>query len=170
MIQHTFRFTACLILIGISYVQCSVSKKKSANAASRQATAAAPMAKDPISGKESSNAQSIQGSWQFDNFTMVNTSKTILFPMEVPMLYFDVKGKKFSGTGGCNNISGSFVLNGNELTFTQPFIMTRMSCNAMGEKIFVNYLNSVQRFLIEGNSLQLITDSKPAIVLKRVMK
>jgi heat shock protein HslJ len=170
MFQNSFRFSVYVLLFSICCAQCSVSKKQSANTDSHAATANAPAAKDSPTDKGATNALSIQGSWEFDNFTMVNTSKTILFPMEVPMLYFDTKTKKFSGKGGCNNISGGFVLNGNELSFTQPYIMTRMSCNAMGEKLFVDYLNSITRFLVEGNSLQLISTSKPVIMMKRVQR
>nr|MBP6316073.1 META domain-containing protein [Chitinophagaceae bacterium] len=170
MFKNSFQFSLYLFIFGICCFQCSVPKKKSTNTGSHNATANAPVAKDSPTDKGATNTLSIQGSWEFDNFTMVNTSKTILFPMEVPMLHFDTKTKKFSGKGGCNNISGGFVLNGNELSFTQPYIMTRMSCNAMGEKLFVDYLNSIKRYNINENTLELIGDAKPVIIMKRVVK
>lgn len=114
--------------------------------------------------------KSLQGTWKFDYFTMVNTDKKILFPLQIPEITFDTKSKKFSGQAGCNNISGAYSQEGENLSFRQPMIMTRMSCNSSGEKIFIDYINSVQKFRINGNSLELIADVKPIIVMQKVVK
>ncbi len=90
--------------------------------------------------------------------------------MEFPELTFDTKNKKFSGSSGCNNISGTYMTADGSMTFNQPMIMTRMYCNAMGEKSFIEYLKSVTKYSINGNTLQLIADLKPVIVMQRVQK
>ncbi|WP_142684631.1 META domain-containing protein [Chitinophaga polysaccharea] len=42
-------------------------------------------------------------------------------------LQFDAAKKRFSGKGGCNNISGSYTIAGNKITFSQT-MSTRMMC------------------------------------------
>lgn len=109
----------------------------------------------------------LQGKWEFDYFTNVATNKAILFPTGLPYLNFDVKAKRFSGNTGCNNVSGQYVQHVDNLEFKRPMTLTRMFCNSMGEKTFIQYLESTERFTITANSLQLISGSKPTMVFKR---
>ncbi|MBK7039472.1 MAG: META domain-containing protein [Bacteroidetes bacterium] len=151
-----------IVLAMLMLTQCSTSKNTTKGDNNDKKNA-------PISAT-SVVANALQGNWQFDYFTMVNTDKTILFPMQVPSLNFDPKEKKFSGNAGCNSISGTYQCTGNSLKFVQPMMITRMSCNAAGEKTFIEYLNTVTKFVINGNSLELIADTKPIIMMKRVAK
>ena len=161
MIRNIYIQLTSLMLVFLTLTQCSVSKK-SANGDKKENNA-------PVSAT-SVVANALQGNWQFDYFTMVNTDKTILFPLQVPSLNFDPKEKKFSGNAGCNSISGAYQCTGNSLKFVQPMMITRMSCNAAGEKTFIEYLNTVTKFIINGNSLELIADTKPIIIMKRSTK
>ena len=170
MIKNSFHYATFFSIIVFCCIQCSTTKRRNNTANNETPSAQSNITSDTSMGRTASDVKSLQGNWQFEYFTMVNTNKAILFPMQLPSLNFDLKSKKFSGTAGCNNISGRFVQDGNNLTFTQPYIMTRMSCNAMGEKIFVDYLNSIKRYNINENTLELIGDAKPVIIMKRVVK
>lgn len=109
----------------------------------------------------------LDGSWQFSYFTTVNTAKNILFPLHVPNLVFDTKQGSFNGNGACNNISGRFEVSENSMRFVLPLLITRMACNAMGEKMFIQYLEAVTGYTVSGNTLQLIVGDKPAMVFTR---
>lgn len=160
MKKTVYYITLCLLMLLFS--QCSTSKKSTEADAQGTNTHA-------VSAKGKST-DSLQGTWKFDYFTMVHTDKKILFPAQFPELTFDTRAKRFSGSSGCNSISGTYSVSGDNMTFNEPMIMTRMACNAMGEKSFIDYLKSVTRYTISGNTLQLITDLKPVIVMQRVQK
>ena len=70
-------------------------------------------------------------------------------------LRFEVAEKRFSGNGGCNQINGNYNLDKNDIHFTEV-ISTKMSCNDIEfENAFLNTLNTVDRYVIEGNDLLL---------------
>ncbi len=84
-----------IVLAMLMLTQCSTSKNTTKGDNNDKKNA-------PISAT-SVVANALQGNWQFDYFTMVNTDKTILFPMQVPSLNFDPKEKKFSGNASQEN-------------------------------------------------------------------
>jgi heat shock protein HslJ len=68
---------------------------------------------------------------------------------------FEVPEKRFSGNGGCNQISGNYNLDKNDVHFTEV-ISTKMSCNDIEfENAFLNTLGTVDRYEIAGNELLL---------------
>lgn len=70
-------------------------------------------------------------------------------------LSFDPYEKKFSGNGGCNQISGSYSLDKKEIHFGEV-ISTKMSCPDIEfENTFLSTLNSIDRYEQRGNDLLL---------------
>lgn len=168
-IESTVRI---LIIATIIFnIACKTAKKNN-NETNQGTQESTPIAQNntgsvPINAEE--NAL-LDGNWQFAYFTSVNTDVKVLFPGERPKLYFDTKVKRFTGNAGCNSIGGYIKVSGNQLQFVQPITLTKMACNASGEKLLVDYLSTVQRYRVTSTTLELFNDSKPCVVFSRVSK
>jgi heat shock protein HslJ len=77
-----------------------------------------------------------------------------------PTLQFAQPGQ-VAGNGSCNRFSGTVTLSGSTITFG-PLAATRMACadpiNAQETQYFYA-LSTAQRFLIQGNSLQIYSST-----------
>jgi len=75
---------------------------------------------------------------------------------KIPELNFDVKTNKFSGNTGCNAINGSFILQGDALSFGENMVSTKMACPGYNEKTFLESLLKTNRYVIKNGVLQLM--------------
>jgi heat shock protein HslJ len=70
-------------------------------------------------------------------------------------LNFDAGEKKFTGNGGCNQVSGNYSLDKKNIRFGEV-ISTKMSCPDIEfENTFLSTLSSIDRFEQRGNDLLL---------------
>lgn len=76
------------------------------------------------------------------------------FGKQLPFVQFGENGL-LNGSTGCNNFSGNFQLEGQQLTLN-PGGMTKMACAGEGEKNFLNALMQVNTVQPLGNKLQLL--------------
>jgi heat shock protein HslJ len=58
----------------------------------------------------------------------------------IPEIRFDTQQSRFSGTTGCNRVSGSFRITDSSLHFGDKMIMTRMFCPGVNETAFLQNL------------------------------
>ena len=78
---------------------------------------------------------------------------------------FEVTEKRFTGNGGCNQISGNYSLDKNSIRFGDV-ISTKMSCEDVAfENSFLSTLNSVDRYEVRGNDLVLKRKKNALLVL-----
>src|SRR5215212_2768421 len=78
---------------------------------------------------------------------------------------FDVNEKRFSGNGGCNQFSGNYTLDKNNIHFGEV-ISTKMSCDDIAfENSFLSTLNSIDRYEVRGNDLLLKRKKEVLLVL-----
>ncbi len=75
---------------------------------------------------------------------------------KIPQLNFDLATKKFSGSTGCNIMSGSFEINKDALGFGANMISTKMACQGYNEKAFIDNLLKTNRYEIKAGVLQLM--------------
>lgn len=76
----------------------------------------------------------------------------------IPFIEFDIENKRASGNAGCNGFSCSFDLNNDKIIFREV-LLTRMFCEDLTlEKNFVQSLNEVNSFKVEGNELKFYKD------------
>jgi heat shock protein HslJ len=68
--------------------------------------------------------------------------------------------KSAGGNGGCNSFGSSFIIVGNQISFTNIF-STKMYCEKMQktEDLFFKNLGKVNRFVLKGNRLLLYRGS-----------
>lgn len=73
---------------------------------------------------------------------------------KIPALNFDKAESRISGNSGCNSMSGSYTINEDKITFG-PIAQTKMACQGAGEGKFMTLFNSVQKFKLQGDKLNL---------------
>lgn len=80
-----------------------------------------------------------------------------------PHLLFSATEERLSGHGGCNGIGGGFEANGNNLRF-KNMVGTMMACeNMTQESAFLQALQTVQRYRITGDQLELLNEAGAAV-------
>jgi len=78
---------------------------------------------------------------------------------------FDANEKRFTGNGGCNQISGKYRLDKNNIHFSEV-ISTKMSCEDIAfENSFLAILNSVNKYEMRRNDLLLKRKKEVVLVL-----
>ena len=78
---------------------------------------------------------------------------------------FRINEKRFEGNGGCNQISGNYTLDKNEIQFTE-IISTKMSCEDIAfENTFLDLLKRVDRYEQKGYDLVLKRRREVLLVL-----
>ena len=87
-----------------------------------------------------------------------------------PGLQFYGLNETFSGFTGCNKISGRYtVKDSTGISFNNPAPSTKMVCiGDYDETSFVNALNKVTTFRVTKNELQLLAESKPLLIFRRI--
>jgi len=87
-----------------------------------------------------------------------------------PWLHFAVDAGQVNGNTGCNSLSGPLSVDGS-LIKMGTFAMTRVACvNAVmdaQETEFVNSLNVVNRWMVSGDTLILLSGSETKVRLGR---
>lgn len=81
-----------------------------------------------------------------------------------PMLRFEAG--RVSGKGGCNRFGGSYVLEGEHLTFS-PLAATRMACGPdvmLKEQAFFDMLAKVRKVEMNGDTLKLLDGAGEVLV------
>ena len=71
-----------------------------------------------------------------------------------PSLVINTTSRVFSGTTGCNSMSGSFNFSGNDLQF-KAINTSKMNCNEYDEAGFLAALKKVDSYNVNGNLLEL---------------
>ena len=79
---------------------------------------------------------------------------------------FNVPDRKFSGNGGCNQMSGNYTLDGKEIHFGEV-LSTKMACADIEfETAFLTTLNSIDRYEMNGTDLLLKKKKETLLVLR----
>ena len=79
---------------------------------------------------------------------------------------FEVGEKRFTGNGGCNQISGNYILEKTNIHFTEV-TSTKMSCSDIEfENVFVSTLSSINRYEVKGNDLLLKRNREVMLVMR----
>lgn len=76
--------------------------------------------------------------------------------------------KRFSGNGGCNRITGNYILEKRSKIRFTDVVSTKMSCPDIAfENTFLETLSQVNRFEILDNNMLLKDDNKVLLILQR---
>jgi heat shock protein HslJ len=90
-------------------------------------------------------------------------------PQRAPNLMFNSANHRVSGSGGCNRVSGGYVVKGEQLEFGQ-MASTMMACPSgmETEQTFLAALRQVKKWKIAGRQLELMDDSGTVVAVLEV--
>ena len=95
------------------------------------------------------------------------------FRSDEPYLVFNVKQGRFSGSTGCNRISGGYRVDGSSLRIT-PVAVTRRACPGDDaqqiEASFLKALETTTRFQIQNDIVRLYATDSPILIFKAEAK
>jgi heat shock protein HslJ len=89
------------------------------------------------------------------------------FNQEIPRLEFHNIDKKVLGFSGCNQLTGAFTIEGNQISIG-PFASTRMACAGVNEALFLEAINEVTTYKIIEHTLYLFSGSSEIARFKKV--
>lgn len=105
------------------------------------------------------------GKWQLDYLSPTSGKDISHFKIQKPYLNF-VSNEKVAGNNGCNNIAGEYKADERKISFqTDKFGSTRMFCEGVDEKAFINTLASVNRYAVMDDGLKLIMSTDDVVML-----
>jgi heat shock protein HslJ len=107
--------------------------------------------------KKNWSISDLDGKWYLQIVSVNDSSKS-----RIPEIQFDIKQNRFSGTTGCNQMSGSFIADDSTLHFSDKMITTRMFCPGYDEPAFLQNLLKIDGFHFTNGWL--ILTSKNAII------
>lgn len=76
----------------------------------------------------------------------------------IPAIKFNVTEGSFTGSTGCNAMTGKFTLNGTMLAFKEQMVDKKNMCQGYNEDAFMTSLLKVNHYKIEDGVLQLMVD------------
>lgn len=79
----------------------------------------------------------------------------------IPMLSFNLSTRNFKGFTGCNQMSGSFRVTGDAISFDKDITLTRMACEGFNEKEFLTNLFRVDHYQFRDGMLILLINKTP---------
>lgn len=79
---------------------------------------------------------------------------------------FETDQKRFRGNGGCNQLTGNYSVDKNEIRFSEV-TSTKMSCDDIQfENTFLSLLSAVNRYEMKGDDLLLKKKREVLLILK----
>lgn len=79
----------------------------------------------------------------------------------LPKIHFDLAKQKFNGFTGCNQMSGSFRILADGISFDKNITTTRMACEGYNEKDFIANLLRTTRYELKNGILVFLIDKTP---------
>lgn len=126
----------------------------------------APLARFVVVTDNTANTQNLNGTWQVDYVSGAKIAFEGLYPGKKPMIVFNVAEGKATGNSSCNTFNVGFTLKGNDIRFNNP-ATTMMACPGEGEAVFFKTLKTVNKYDINGNTLNLIMGDIAVMRLQR---
>lgn len=108
----------------------------------------------------------LNGTWELDYISGPRIAFEGLYPAKKPVITFNLPDTIATGNSSCNNFRSAVTINGNNIKFGMP-ASTRMACPGAGESTFFKTLESINKFSVSGNTLNLIRGDIAVMRLQR---
>jgi len=99
------------------------------------------------------------GRWELSLFPGSDKTFDEIFTQRRPELVLDAKKGTVTGTTGCNQLSGSFTVINDRLSFGSNIVTTRMACPGYEERTFLDALGRINHYRVNETQLSLLHDS-----------
>lgn len=94
----------------------------------------------------------LKGTWELNFITGPRIAFDGLYPSKKPIIFFDLKQNRVSGTNSCNSYSGMLLIDVNKINFKEAkMVSTRMACESQGEQIYMSILEQINTYSISDN-------------------
>jgi len=107
---------------------------------------------------------SLNGNWYLDKIYVGKIKAADLYPYKKPFITIDINQTVFSGNSACNAIRGQLLMFQNTMKFNHV-TSTKMFCDGINEKVFVDALEKVTHYKLEGTRLILLAKDKKIMEL-----
>lgn len=87
--------------------------------------------------------------------TLDTTAQPFKYWTRMPSVTFNATNLIFTGTTGCNSMSGSFNFNNKDIQLGRNIVTSKMSCNEYNETNFLSALKKADNYTLNGNMLEL---------------
>jgi len=99
----------------------------------------------------------LSGTWELNYISGPKISFDGLYPDKKPFVSFNFSAKQLMGNTSCNGFSSTYTIKGNQIYFADA-LKTMMFCEGGGEETFLNMLKKVNRYSVNGNTLNFMMD------------
>ncbi|HLW63330.1 MAG TPA: META domain-containing protein [Flavobacterium sp.] len=106
----------------------------------------------------------LNGNWYLSKIYVGRIKAADLYPYKKPFVKIDINQPVFSGSTACNLINGQLLMYQNTMKFNH-ITTTEMSCQDVNEKVFIDALNRVTHFKLDGTRLILLEKDKKIMEL-----
>lgn len=90
-----------------------------------------------------------------DSSAMDTTAQPFKYWGRTPSVTLNANNLVFTGSTGCNSMSGSFNFNNKDIQFGRNIVTSKMSCNEYNESNFITALKKADNYTLNGNTLEL---------------
>jgi len=100
--------------------------------------------------------------WKLESYGEPDQLKSVLQGTEVTVEFVNAEGE-VRGSGGCNSYSGSYEIDGSNLSIIPPLMSTAMSCSDpidSQEYAFLQMLEAAETYTIDGQQLTITCGNK----------
>lgn len=87
--------------------------------------------------------------------TLDTTVQSFQYWNRIPSVTLNASRLIFTGTTGCNSMSGSFNFSNKDIQFGRNIVTSKMSCNEYDENKFISALKKADNYTLNGNTLEL---------------
>jgi uncharacterized membrane protein len=104
----------------------------------------------------------LTGNWTLENINGVDAKWE-----KPPYLVVDLEAQTFYGNTGCNNISGSARMRGEQICFSDINYKSQRECNGYDETQFIDAIIRCNGYNITMGRLELTRDGRPVMAFRR---
>lgn len=87
--------------------------------------------------------------------TFDTTAQPFQYWKQIPSLTLNPTRLVFTGSTGCNSMSGSFKFSNKDIQFGRNIVTSKMSCNEYDESNFLSALKKADNYTVNGNMLEI---------------
>lgn len=99
--------------------------------------------------------------------TLDTSAQPFKYWNRMPSVTLNATNLIFTGTTGCNSMSGSFNFNNKDIRFGRNIVTSKMSCNGYNETNFLSALKKADNYTLNGTTLELKQGTTRLLAFKK---
>jgi heat shock protein HslJ len=98
------------------------------------------------------NTSKLSGTWELNYISGKRIAFDGLYPDKKPQINFNLTENELGGNTSCNGFGSKMVIDGNKITFSEPFAKTMIFCEGEGESSFLDMLKKVNSYSVSNDN------------------